>query len=143
MNWFRKAWRFRLEQEFKYRSALLGGIEFRNEFVLIEDFTITIRKGYAWDGCSPAFKLHLGSLLPQGLWFGTWDGPLNTNCLPVSHRASLVHDALCQFRQEINISKQCSVEIFQQLLIADGAPAWMCEIYPRTISLMGPQNWKL
>lgn len=139
---FKKSWRFKLEEDFEHTSVLLLGIEFENRFVTIRDSGIIIRKEYAWDGCSPAYKLSLGKHLPQGLWFGTWDGPLNTNAKAVTHRAALVHDVLCQFRKDINITKLASVNIFKQLLIEDGAPYWMVGIYPIVVSLFGPQNWK-
>lgn len=140
---FEKHWRFKLVDEFRYASPLLKGVTFENPWVKINDGVITINKDYAWDGCSPAYKLHLGKLLPQGLWFGTWDGPLNTNCLPVTHRAALVHDALCQFRNMMHVSKKQSVEIFKELLVLDNAPKWMCVIYPIVVSLFGPQNWEI
>ena len=143
MLFSKKTWRFKLDNDFIYQTELLNGIEFENKFVKISNGTILIRKEYAWDGCSPAYKLHLGKLLPQGLWFGTWDGPLNTNCLPVTHRAALAHDALCQFRNMIHISKKQSVEIFKELLVLDNAPKWMCVIYPIVVSLFGPQNWEI
>ena len=139
---FEKHWRFKLDADFQYSTQLLSGVEFKNLWVEIKDGLITIKKNYAWDGCSPAYKLHLGKFLPQGLWFGTWDGPLNTNCLPVTHRAALVHDVLCQFRLEIDITKETSVGIFKELLILDNTPNWICRIYPTVVSLFGPQNWK-
>ena len=127
---FEKHWRFKLDADFQYSTQLLSGVEFKNPWVEIKDGLITIKKNYAWDGCSPAYKLHLGKFLPQGLWFGTWDGPLTTSAKAVTHRASLVHDALCQFRAEIDITKASSVSAFKELLIEDGAPYWMVNIYP-------------
>ena len=141
MIFSKKTWRFKLDTDFEYQSELLNGIEFENKFIKISNGIILIRKEYAWDGCSPAYKLNLGSLLPQGLWFGTWDGPCNTNGLPVSWRASIVHDAICQFRADILISKKTSVNIFKELLIKDLAPKWMYTIYPLFVSMFGPQKW--
>ena len=143
MLFTKKTWRFKLEEDFTYTSEHLKGIEFKNKFIKISDGQILICKDYAWDGCSPAYKISLGSLLPQGLWFGTWDGPLNTNCLSVSNRASLVHDALCQFRLDIFISKEASVSIFKELLILDNAPKWMSSLYPAFVFRFGPQNWNM
>lgn len=139
---FEKHWRFKLDADFQYSTQLLSGVEFKNPWVEIKDGLITIKKNYAWDGCSPAYKLHLGKFLPQGLWFGTWDGPLTTSAKAVTHRAALVHDALCQFRASIDITKAASVNVFKELLIKDGAPYWMVGIYPAVVSLFGPQDWK-
>lgn len=142
MSWFHKSWRFKLEEDFNYTTPLLFGIEFKNRFITITNSTITINKGYAWDGCSPAYKLDFGSRFPYGLWFGTWDGPLRTDCRAVTHRAALVHDALCQFRNDIpGIGKQLSVDIFKEILVSDNAPLWMIRIYPLMVNHLGPQNW--
>lgn len=140
---FKKTWRFKLLNSFCYRSVILEDIEFTNEWVTIRNSEIIISENYAWDGCSPTYKLYLGDLFPEGLWIGTWDGPKNIDSLPVTYYAALVHDVLCQFRDVIYISKKQSVDIFKELLIKDGAPTWMCLIYPQVVSLFGPQNWQL
>jgi len=135
-------WRFKLEEDFLHEHSLLLGVEFENDFVKIDNGSILIRKGYAWDGCSPSKLIAIGRILPQGLWFGPWDGPRYHDGLTVSHKASLVHDALCQFRNEIHgIDKQLSVDIFTDLLIANYAPVWMIRIYPKVVYHLGPQNW--
>lgn len=138
-----KTWRYRLEEDFRYVTPLLIGITFENEWISIQHAEICIKKGYAWDGCSPAIQLKLGNLLPQGLWFGTWDGPIETNARPVSYRASLVHDALCQFRGNIEISKKTATAIFKEILLKDKAPRWQASIYPVFVACIGPQNWRI
>lgn len=52
--------------------------------------SVTIYKGYAWDGCTPKYKI--GSYT-----FGIWDGIKSSTDLPVTYYASLLHDALYQF----------------------------------------------
>jgi hypothetical protein len=52
---------------------------------------IKVLKGYAWDGCTPKFKMF-------DLLFGTPEGiPHKKTLLPKTYFASLVHDALYQF----------------------------------------------
>ncbi len=61
------------------QKTLLG------EWGILDSKCLRIKKGYAWDGCTPKFKLF-------GKVFGVWDG--KGNCLKY---ASCVHDILCQF----------------------------------------------
>ncbi len=138
-----KTWRYKIPNDFNYKSYLLLGVSFSNEWVKIENGEIVIKAGYAWDGCSPAYKVISGKLFPSGIWFGPWDGPIGIDGHVVSHRASLVHDALCQFREDITgLTKDLVVEIFKQLLEKDSAPLWMTSIYPKMVSMFGPQKWK-
>lgn len=83
-------WRFVLAEDLHVRMPwrFTGDISFRDdagrEWMRITGDIRTIRKGYAWDGCSP--KRHL----PGVGWIGTPD--------PESTRlASCVHDAGYQF----------------------------------------------
>lgn len=129
-------YRYRLDSDFRTLAPELLGITFSNEWLHIDGGHIVISKGYAWDGCSPAIRL------PGGIWLGPWDGPLGDDGRPVSWRASLVHDALCQFRTQLRgINKAATIAIFRRLLIAGGAPGWMASIYPWAVDLFGPQNW--
>lgn len=103
---------------------------------------LSIRSGYAWDGCSPSLKLPGGIVLPGGIWLGPWDGPLGPDGRPVSWRASLVHDALCQFRGDIQgMTRDATVQLFRRQLAEDGAPGWMCNLYPAAVQHFGPQAW--
>lgn len=66
-------------------------IKYRTQWVWVENGKITVKKGYAWNGCSPKWNLGL-------FVFGTPDGPIN--CLTgkqYCYYASLFHDALYQF----------------------------------------------
>lgn len=130
------AWRYRLDQPFVLTSPWLAGVHYAGEWARIESQTIEIATAYAWDGCSPAYRL------PGGIWIGTWDGPPRPDGRPVTWRASLVHDVLCQFRREIQgLSKEQTVRLFDSMLREDGAPAWMNELYPAAVSRFGPQQW--
>ena len=129
-------WRYRLRQRVELFAPELLTIAYAGPWLEIRHCHLAIPAGYAWDGCSPTLRL------PGGLWLGPWDGPLGTDGRPAAWRASLVHDALCQFRTEIpGLTKATTVRLFRRLLAADGAPYWMQRIYPAAVDLFGPQAW--
>lgn len=130
------AWRYRLAAPLTLYASELRGVTFANEWLTIKNGWVTVTAGYAWDGCTPAWKL------ATGLWLGVPDGPLGTDGRPVSWRASLVHDALCQFRTEIpGLTKSATVKLFARLLREGSAPAVMCVLYPAAVHLFGPKSW--
>lgn len=134
---FKKLWRYQLESNYTLSHPLLQGIEYFNGWVLITDGVMTITKGYAWDGCSPCWKL-------AGLnwWVGVPDGwrtpPSNR---PHAYYASLVHDAFCQFCRDIPVDKATTVTIFRELLIQGGFPKWLAQSYAAGVDLLGIQSW--
>ena len=131
-------WRYRSDTPFVLHSPLLAGVRYLGDWLRIDAQILEIAAGYAWDGCSPALRL------PGGIWIGTPDGPLGADGRPVAWRASLVHDALCQFRDEIvGLSKEASVRIFASLLAVDAAPLLMQRLYPLGVRLFGPQDWRV
>ena len=114
----------------------LMAVAYAGPWLEIRHCRLSIRSGYAWDGCSPSVRL------PGGIWLGPWDGPLGPDGRPVSWRASLVHDALCQFRPDIQgLTKDATVQLFRRMLAEDGAPGWMCRLYPAAVWRFGPQEW--
>ena len=86
--------------------------EFENTWLKIDTSgNITIKgssgNGYAWDGCSPKFNI-LDIFL-----IGTPDGRINVNTgRPVTYYASLIHDALYQFRKDIGIKRKIADKVF-------------------------------
>lgn len=127
------AWRYRLERAFRYVSRFLLGVEYRNEWIEINNGVILIQRGYAWDGCSPAWRL------PGGLWLGTPDGPLMPDGRPQAYYASLVHDALCQWAIEIPIRQVDTVALFGDMLREAGSPGWRAALYTGAVARFGPQ----
>lgn len=118
-------WKFRLEQteviSFGYSELLdkygkVSHVYYRDWFVLHinqDTATIVIRKGYAWDGCTPKFRLF-------GRLFGVWDGFFNLK----THRqdtyyASLVHDTLCQFMAQHPFKREDVDKVFLHLAKRD------------------------
>lgn len=139
-----KVWRYvQKDSQIFYQHQHFAGIHFENDWIRISDGFMSIKNAYAWDGCSPSIKIKMRAFLPKGLWLGVWDGPRGDDCRPVGWRASLFHDALCQFRKDIKgLTKEKTVEIFKQMLIEDAAPKWMSFLYPAAVSMFGPQDWK-
>ena len=130
-----KRWRYRLEEDFVYKSKHLDGIVFHSPWLIIEDGTIIVKKGYTWDGVTPAFYF-------LGFWWGVWDGPKGKDGKVTSWKATLVHDAFCQFIGLIeDIKKEDTVGVFEDLLIDNDSPKFMCEIYPWFVKYFGPQDW--
>lgn len=137
-------WRYQLEHDFIMDSDALLGVVFYNEWVTIHSGRMHIKKGYAWDGCSPSYPIKLlgGLFIPHGFWIGIWDGPLGTDARPVSWKASLCHDVLCQFREQIaHITKEDTIQVFQSMLQMNHAPHWMWALYPLAVRWFGPQAW--
>lgn len=122
-----------LRKPFSYKSQLLSGVSFRNEWVHITpDGTITISAGYAWDGCSPKWQVGRYAV-------GVPDGPLQSDGYPQTAWASLVHDAVCQFKALIPVTKRTAVRLFDELL---RAAKWMLRpVYVAAVNLFGPQRF--
>jgi hypothetical protein len=85
---------------------------FANEWLRIDnDGTITVlasrEGGYAWDGCSP--KWHFLDLM-----FGTPDGRFDhTTEKQITYYASMFHDVMYQFKEQIPLSRLEADIIFQ------------------------------
>lgn len=79
-----------LNKDIKVDMVTLDGISFESKWIKIENGFITIKSGYAWDGSSP--KFFIGNCI-----IGTWDGFINDKGLQQAYIASLVHDALYQY----------------------------------------------
>ena len=129
-------WRYKLDEPFKIVASELEGVRFSNEWLLIQDSALRVEEGYAWDGCTPSWRL------PGGWWVGVPDGPCRENGRPVTWAATLIHDALCQFRPEIQgLTKKATVDLFKRMLIEAKAPKIIYELYPWAVNIFGPQRW--
>ncbi|MDP3042337.1 MAG: hypothetical protein Q8N62_06425 [Candidatus Omnitrophota bacterium] len=88
-----------LRENYSHQSAITGR-EFENEwFKLAADGLILIKgtnhKGYAWDGCSPKFKI-------KDIYIGVPEAVLNfTTGQSKTYYASLVHDVFYQFSKKV------------------------------------------
>jgi hypothetical protein len=95
-------WLFRLDKDFSYDSGLQIPQKyiFRDKdgvirLIIKKDGTLTVTKGYAWNGCSPKWCLF-------DLIIGTPDGVVHKDTgKPKTYYATCLHDALYQFIQDI------------------------------------------
>lgn len=96
---------FVLKEDFTHKHDLLKNENFENKFVKVKDGFITVKAGYAWDGCTPNLSVF-------GLFvIGTPNGTTHLG-KPWLYNVSLVHDALCQFRENLNLSHKETTQIF-------------------------------
>lgn len=71
---------------------------------------IIAHKGYAWDGCTPKFRL-------SNIMIGTWDGPiLFYEKVPQTYYASLAHDILCQYLGKHSVTREQADKLFYELM---------------------------
>ena len=125
-------WRYQLEQPFTYKHEAFDGIDFENPWITITHGQLTIRSGYAWDGCSPKISLWGLSTL------GTPDGVLHRG-KPWTYNASLVHDALCQYRDTLPLGREQVTQIFDDMLLGVQWPLrWL---YVLAVRWFGPRGF--
>jgi len=120
-----KSYRYRLDQDF---IIPYFGYDFESEFVVIKDNTLTIKKGYAWDGCTPT-RSFIG-LFYIGIPNGHTDYRTGK---PFCYYASLVHDALYQY--EIGTRKKADGIFY---LMLDEFP--LSKVYYWAVRLCG-KRW--
>lgn len=88
-----------IKYDYCYQSAIKNRT-FENEwFKLKQDGTVIVKgthyKGYAWDGCSPKFKI-------KDVYIGILEGVLNFDThQSKTYYASLIHDVFYQFSKEL------------------------------------------
>lgn len=100
----KKVYKFVYRQDISIQTNITGRT-FENEWLLIAiDGKITVKgshyKGYAWDGCSPK-----GNFID--LTWGTPDGRLDFSTeRPITFFASMIHDVLYQYKNNVPISRK-------------------------------------
>ncbi|MDD5567625.1 MAG: hypothetical protein PHY88_00185 [Candidatus Omnitrophica bacterium] len=88
-----------IKENYRYQSSLTGH-EFENDwFKLAPDGMVTVKgsysRGYAWDGCSPKFKI-------KDIYIGVPEAVLNFGTgQSKTYYASLVHDVFYQFSKKV------------------------------------------
>lgn len=122
---------FMYPDTFVVRHTAITGRQFDCELLtLTTDGTLTIKGGYAWDGCSP--KLVIG-----GLALGTPDGVVDPGTgRPKTYFASLVHDVLYQCKaSDIGVSRLEVDALFLNMLRRSGFR--YTGLYYRMVRLFG------
>lgn len=113
-----KLWKFVHAKDFEHKSELLEGraCDF-NWLGISTDGTIRVKgtrgEGYAWDGCTPKFNFL------QNTW-GICDGSTikfgEKDYKPYAYYASMIHDALYQYKRCAPITRKEADLIFYQML---------------------------
>ena len=121
-----------MRDDFKYQSFIKER-SFENEwFNLDPDGIVTIKgthyKGYAWDGCSPKFKI-------KDIYLGVPEAVLNfTTGQSKTYYASLIHDVFYQFSPKVRRfikRKEVDREFYAILKRDDFRFSWFYYIFVR------------
>ena len=131
----KKPWLFKLSADYSWNAAGFISIDitFDNPWLKIHNGVITVKQGYAWDGCSHKWVI-------ADLWvIGTPDGRLHHG-LPITYHASLIHDALTQFRAVLPVTHQQATAIFDAML-KERRFFWR-KLYVWAVSILGPHDFK-
>lgn len=140
MNWInnilyligiRDYWKWKLNEDYAFEDEYFEGIEADLEWASIHNGELTIKAGYAWNGCSPKKKFF------DLFYFGTSDGVIDVETgHQKAYYASLVHDCLYQYQL---IERKHADRIFYKLLHeAEFAPA---KLYYLAVKWFG-RRWK-
>jgi hypothetical protein len=109
-----KPYKFVEPMGYEYHSNITGRRFFAEWLNVFQSGFIKIPANYAWDGCSPKFKV-----LQQ--IFGSPDGAMNPNTgKPFTYEASLIHDALYQYKNEVPITRYEADRLFYDMLKEQG-----------------------
>jgi hypothetical protein len=93
-------WLYKLDKDYTYQTSHTWpqDMEFLDgkgipRMRMSKDGLITVLKEYCWDGCTPKYCV-------MDMLLGTPEGAVHQDTgLPKTWDASLVHDALCQFKK--------------------------------------------
>jgi hypothetical protein len=130
-------WRYTLDQVFSKDLPALVDVEFANRWITIVGGAITVSQKYAWNGLLPTGLNFLINFLG---WFSFATKGATEDKQSVAYYATLVYDALCQFRQYIPLDKKQALEIFKGMLVEQGVPRWKIAVYAAMIALFTPSN---
>jgi hypothetical protein len=106
---------------------------------LEENGTVLVKgthyRGYAWDGCSPKFKM-------KDIYLGSFEGVLNFDTWQSkTYYASLIHDAFYQFNKELRdfIKRKEVDREFYAILKRDNFK--LAKLYYLTVRVFGWLYW--
>lgn len=128
-----------IKTDYQYQSAVKNRF-FENQWLKLEqNGNITVKgthyKGYAWDGCSPKFKI-------KDVYIGTLEAVLNFDTgQSKTYYASLIHDVFYQFSKDIRLfikRKEVDRE-FYAILVKDGFR--FAKLYYTAVRAFGWMFW--
>ncbi len=117
-----KAYKFISTKDVSRQTAILNK-PFSSDWLEVEaNGLITVKgsfeNGYAWDGCTPKFNF-------LQFTFGTPDGMMIMETgKPITYFASMFHDAIYQYKKEVDISRKETDVLFKNLLKEAGFIWW-------------------
>lgn len=152
-----RPWLVFIEKPVVYATERADNMSFYSEWLVIEQGRIIVNPGestvtddqvayqlsnprtYAWDGSTP--KLWIFWLLLIGIpdWWRTLiphqsvdsKGRLTSSQSfePITSKATLIHDALYQYLQDIPMAQKEADSLFREILIENGFPRWLASVY--------------
>jgi hypothetical protein len=112
--------RYTLENEFVYKTQILGK-SFISTFLIVKpDGEITVRPGFVWDGAT---------LVP--------DGKKGPDGLPRGYYPSLVHDVLYKYYPKHEITREAIDRLFYDMLIEYGFSRFWAYVYYLGVQKLG------
>lgn len=122
-----------LSHDYTEKTPLVG-YDFENHiFKITPDGTITVRAGYAWNYCSPQFRIF-------GVRVGAWNGDINPDTGKVqTYAASLLHDVLYDTQPAHGITRIECDRLFLQIARRDRFP--IGKIYFMLMRVFGAIYW--
>jgi len=130
-------YKYTLDKTFILQTDIMGR-NFVSDWIILDDFgVITIKRGYSWDGCSPKIEV-------LDLIIGTPDGRTSRSTnKALTYYASLLHDAIYQYKTAIPISRKEADTLFLTSLRLSGF--FWSNLYYRVVRLFGGTygNWKI
>lgn len=101
---------------------------FKAPYLIIGNGYINIPHGYAWDGCSP-------KKIIKDLLVGTPDGAPGFDGKPKTYYASMIHDALYQYKSSVPVTRAQADKLFYDMLLE--ADFYWAKTYYRAVRLFG------
>lgn len=128
-----------IKHDYQCQTAIKNRV-FENEWLKMDkDGIVTVRgshyKGYAWDGCSPKFKI-------KDVYIGTLEAVLNFDTgQSKTYYASLIHDVFYQFSKDVRpfIKRKEVDKEFYCILVRDGFR--FAKLYYCAVRLFGWIFW--
>ncbi len=123
--------KFELASKLSYNTDLRG-YEYEDQYCSIyASGLVTLRKGICSDGCSPTYNTPLGVI-------GVWNGPIQSDGLPITARAFFLHDALLERRRKIGIPVDDIHKAFEAEIMLSGFI--LAPLYAYAVNQYGPRD---
>jgi len=102
-------YKFRTLTPIVFETGILNR-SFKNDWIeILPSGKIIVSKDYAWDGCTPKFNF-------LDLTIGTPDGRVVDYTYQITWYASLIHDAVYQFKKDVPITRLEADNLFYEEL---------------------------